>query len=337
MAAELTARQPGNPWRRLRAGLSRRVSSWVRRRQGSESLPLSLRAKRLYILPTSIGVTFAIVAFAMLLGSMNYNNSMGFALTFLLAATGLIAMHRCHQNLSGLRVEQITTQRAFAGQSLPVSLVVKHNGAGERLDIRAVLGQRRSQPIDVDNARPQTLSLSIPTDQRGPLSLPRVGLNTTFPLGLLYCWAWIYVDQEALIWPAPASDAPQRPLSHSDEDGERGGSGEEDFAGLRDYQRGDSSKRVAWKTFARSGQLKSRQFEGGSVSTSWIDLDSVPSGDIEYRLSGLCRWILDADAAGDHYGLRLPGLEIDPGVGRAHRDQCLDALARIPHSNPVTA
>lgn len=236
MAAELASRQPGNPWQRLRAGLSRRVSSWVRRRQGSESLPLSLKAKRLYILPTSIGVTFAIVAFAMLLGSMNYNNSMGFALTFLLAATGLIAMHRCHQNLSGLRVEQVTTQRTFAGQSLPVGIVVSHNGVGERLDIRAVLGKQRSEPVDVDNSRQATMSLGLPTSQRGALALPRIGLNTSFPLGLLYCWAWIYVDQEALVWPAPANDAPQRPLSQSDEDGERGGSGEEDFAGLRDYQ-----------------------------------------------------------------------------------------------------
>ena len=47
----------------------------------------------------------------------------------------------------------------------------------------------------------------------------------------------------------------------------------------------------------------------------------------EARLSRLCAWVLQADRLGLNYGLRLPGLEIKPGSGEAHKRQCLEALA----------
>ena len=47
--------------------------------------------------------------------------------------------------------------------------------------------------------------------------------------------------------------------------------------------------------------------------------------------------MLAAEQAGAHYGLRLPGLEIAPGRGDAHRAACLQALALHadrPHERP---
>jgi uncharacterized protein (DUF58 family) len=41
----------------------------------------------------------------------------------------------------------------------------------------------------------------------------------------------------------------------------------------------------------------------------------------------MCRWIEDAYAARRAFGLRLPGLEVPPNIGAAHRQRCLTALA----------
>lgn len=317
------------------ARASARVSRWVKRRQGTESLPVHLRAKRLYILPTKTGLTFALVCFAMLLGSMNYNNSMGFALTFLLAATGLIAMHRCHQNLSGLSVDSVFALKGFAGQALPVEIQLTHPGKGERYEIRANMDASVSETIDIASGVKARLRIDLAPRSRGWHALPRLGLSTNFPLMLLRCWVWLYGEQRFLVWPEPAVDAPKRPLTDSDRTGASGGKGEDDFAGLRDYQRGDSSRRVAWKTYARSGELKSRQFEGGSLSTSWIELASASGEDIEQRLSILCRWVLDAASDGGEYGLRVPGTTIPPGSGTAHRNLCLDTLAQYGLTDPA--
>ena len=52
-----------------------------------------------------------------------------------------------------------------------------------------------------------------------------------------------------------------------------------------------------------------------------------PSMDTEVKLSRLTRWVLDADAAHVAYGLRLPGVALPLGMGEAHRERCLEALA----------
>jgi uncharacterized protein (DUF58 family) len=39
--------------------------------------------------------------------------------------------------------------------------------------------------------------------------------------------------------------------------------------------------------------------------------------------------VLDAEAAGIAYGLRIPGTSRPPGRGQAHRDQCLRDLALL--------
>jgi hypothetical protein len=68
---------------RLRAAIGARVRNWARRRQGMDSVPLTLEKRRVYILPTAFGVLFAFFVLVMLLAAMNYNNSLGLALTFL--------------------------------------------------------------------------------------------------------------------------------------------------------------------------------------------------------------------------------------------------------------
>ena len=61
--------------RRLLPGInraaSRRVGLWARRRQGADGPVTQLQPRRIYILPTGVGLVFGLMVFAMLLGSMN--------------------------------------------------------------------------------------------------------------------------------------------------------------------------------------------------------------------------------------------------------------------------
>ncbi|MDX1516476.1 MAG: DUF58 domain-containing protein, partial [Woeseiaceae bacterium] len=64
------------------------------------------------------------------------------------------------------------------------------------------------------------------------------------------------------------------------------------------------------------------------TSSQWFDFDEfAPDDEIEYRLSVLCRWIIDADHTREDYGLRMPGISIPPSHGETHRARCLEALA----------
>jgi uncharacterized protein (DUF58 family) len=68
-----------------------------------------------------------------------------------------------------------------------------------------------------------------------------------------------------------------------------------------------------------------------------FDLDQAPGRDLESRLSVMARWIVDAQARGETFGLRLPGLEIPPQPGMQQRRRCLAALAEYEAMEPVDA
>jgi uncharacterized protein (DUF58 family) len=71
-----------------------------------------------------------------------------------------------------------------------------------------------------------------------------------------------------------------------------------------------------------------KQFAGGAMDELWLDWSLTPAerGD-EDRLSILAGWIMAADEQQACYGLRLPGQQIAPAQGDAHRASCLQALA----------
>jgi uncharacterized protein (DUF58 family) len=136
------------------------------------------------------------------------------------------------------------------------------------------------------------------------------------------------MDLKGLVYPHPADDVPQPPPTqtahgHRQHDAR----GEEDFAGLRKFQEGDSPRHVAWKAYARSGQLLSKQFAGADTSSQWFDFDEVQANETEARLSILTSWIIEADRTREDYGLRLHGRQFPPSHGEAHRRRCLEALA----------
>jgi uncharacterized protein (DUF58 family) len=74
-----------------------------------------------------------------------------------------------------------------------------------------------------------------------------------------------------------------------------------------------------------------KEFSGALHASQWFDFASLDGMETERRLSVLCRWVLDAERDGVHYGLRLPGRVIAPGIGDRHRAQCLEALALHEH------
>jgi len=312
----------------LRAGASRRVLRWARKRQGRDPVTATLRPGRVYILPTGVGIVFGLMTFAMLLGSMNYNNNLSFVLTFLLIGVGFIAMHQCQRNIVGLELTFAGTDAVFAGQAIRFRIAVTNRARSARYGLRLYCDDSASDIQDLQPGESKVFTLPVQTERRGRIRLERFGIRTLFPFELFRSWAWLHMDLEGLAYPAPADKAPEPPPSltatgHRQHDAR----GEEDFAGLRRYHEGDSPRHVAWKAYARSGQMFSKQFAGADTSSQWFDFDEIDARDVEERLSILTRWIIDADRTNMDYGLRIPGANFPPAHGDGHRRQCLEALA----------
>lgn len=284
--------------------------------------------KRVYILPTRPGLAFCLALIVMLFGSINYNLSLGYILTFLLGSMGMVAILHTFRNLAHLHITPGRVEPAFAGDTTWFQLFVENRTAYDRYSI--VLWQGgKGTPCDVPSQSGTMVNVPVASKKRGWLAPGRITLDTRFPIGLLRAWSYVQPDMRCLVYPRP--DDGLLPLPDpSGGSGEKriAGGGTDDFAGLRPYHASDSPRHIHWKAAARGGELLTKVFSGRAAAELWLDWNQLPANmDIEARLSRLTRWVLAADAEGLRYGLRLPGLELRPDHGELHRLACLRELA----------
>jgi len=293
--------------------------------------------RRVYIVPSRLGLLFGGTLGILLVGSINYALSLGFALTFLLAGMGLAAMVQTTRNLARLSVRAARSEPVFAGDAARFRLGMMNAGDFDRPEILVRhLDSNAQQTIDVAAGASAEAVLAVPAPRRGWLALGRVMLESRFPVGLFRAWSYVEPDCRCLVYPRPEA-SPLPPLAHSARSGgaRAHAQGSDDFSGLRSYQRADSPRHVAWKTVARgdtqharSDAMLTKQFAGDAVAELWLDLGDLPPAlGLERRLARLAGWVLAAERAGARYGLRLPGAEIEPGRGATHGAACLEALA----------
>ncbi len=290
---------------------------------------LVLDRRRIYVLPTRMGLVFALVLLAMLIGATNYGNSLVFALTFVLGSVGFVSMLYTYRNLAGLTIATASAASVFAGQPARFPLVLGSvSPSRRRYAIAVELPPHQPVLADLPIEGSTRSELMLPTPRRGRLRLPRLTLFTRYPLGLFHAWAYAEPQEECIVYPTPSAEADLPPLSgqgasHQGSEG-RGG---DDFLALRPYHPGDSLRQVHWKALAHGGGLVVKQFGGEAGEELWLNWNDAPEPDIEGRLSRLCRWVLEAEAMGLRYGLQLPSARIELNHGTAHRDRCLTALA----------
>jgi len=316
------------PRRRLPPFLKRQVRRWARRRQGLDGEFVELHQGRVYILPTRSGLVFGLVFFTMLLGALNYSNNMGFALAFVLTAVAVVSIHHCQRNLAGLRLSVSGCTPVFAGEPLECTLHVTNPDRAPRWQIAAGPAAERTPTADIAAGGAAALTLRLPTDKRGRLRCPEIRVSTRHPLGLFESWALLYPERELLVYPRPAASASVR-LPPAGADFENAGEsvrGSDEFVGLRPPLAGESPSRIAWKAWARTGQLLAKDYRSGAGS-AWLDWNAMPAADPEERLSLLTRLVIDAESAGQFIGLRLPGIELQPMAGPDHYHRCLAVLA----------
>jgi len=317
-----------DPARGLRSALDARVQAWIRRRQGLDPDPVRLDRRRIYILPTALGIGYAAMVFAMVLGGLNFGNNLGLGLAFLLASIGLVAMHHCHGNLLGLELRLAGTESAFAGGEVAFRVLLENRSVTARPQIELAAGTAPGSVADVPAAGQATVELRLPAPHRGRVPLARYTVATRHPLGLFRAWAVVHGEHHAIAWPAPAARGRTPPGVETDTGGAQDrAQGEHDFAGLRPFQPGDSLRRIAWKAYARGQGLLTKQYAGTDVVSHIFDWEALAALGTEARLAQICRWVLDAHERGEAYGLRLPGMAIEPNVGPAQRERCLNALA----------
>jgi uncharacterized protein (DUF58 family) len=316
------------------------------RRWWQSRLPLTdtttLTQRNVYILPTRPGFMLGATLLVLLVSSINYQLNLGYLLTFLLAGSAVVGMHVCHGTLRGLTMNLIAPEPQFMGASATFGVKLLNSRRTARHGIGvAVLDASHPDHwswTDVPAQGASTVQVAFRPARRGLQNLPPLTAETRFPLGTFRVWTVWRPAAQILVYPAPEPFAPPLPPGEPRSGGAASARVQStgEFEGVRGYRRGDPLKLVVWKQAAKaqargSDELVSRDTQQAQRYELWLDFALAGGGaaaaDTEHRLSRLTAWVLQADKLGLDYGLRLPGIEVKPASGEAHKRRCLEALA----------
>ncbi len=324
-------------WRNPIRHLQTRFWKWWQSR-----LPLSdsitLTQRNVYILPTRPGFMLALTLMVLLVASINYQLNLGYLLTFLLAGSAVVGMHVCHGTLRGITMNLIAPPATFAGAGAALGITLTHSKRSIRRSIgMAVLDVTHEDHwtwTDIPAQGSTTVHVAFKPERRGLHPVPPLTAETRYPLGTFRVWTVWRPASQVLVYPAPELHAPPLPPGEP----RAGGAGAArvrstgEFEGVRAYQRGDPMKLVVWKQAAKniargSNDLVSRDTQQAQRYELWLDYAQTGVADKEAKLSRLTAWVLQAEKTGLDFGLRLPGQQLKPSSGEAHKRACLEALA----------
>lgn len=314
----------------------KRIDRWLTKRIPDDH-QFKMDMSNIFIFPSKFGMWFLVLAFMLFILGSNYRNNLMLLLSFFLVSLFLVTLMSSFANFARLKVQLGRINPVFAGEdvALPLWLSNSNNSADNtklpegKLHFR-VWGQPAH--LSIDSAQQSNpVNLSLPTTTRGMHRIPRISIETYFPLGLYRCWTHLRFTALLVVYPTPIACEIQ-PLTNAslNEDGvsNQTHTGTDDFDSLKTYVTGEPLHRIAWKQVAKGQGLVSKQFAGNTPQVFWLSTSLFKRDDMETALSKLCYQVLHLSKKNMHFGLALGDKRIAPGTGEKHTEQCLLALAQ---------
>lgn len=289
--------------------------------------------------PTRLGAGMLVMVALLWLIGVNYQVNLAYVAAFWLLGFLLVGVLLNLMQLLALRIDVAMPQEVFAGQTAVLHLTVPDNirlrqlwlcNEEEFLNHHKPSEKNLWRPWLVEAGGGGIFEWRIPAVLRGYLHVPPLRTASVAPFGLTMAqcvWHW---PSEVIVYPAPIEHqlSENRPNREIDTVDARPVAGGDDLSYLQPYQDGMSLQHVAWKAYAKTGEMLAKRFEElrSSAASHIISYRDYPAGIPRDQLAGmLCQRVLAADRQGTPYILELPKSSIAPQNGQ--REMCLIALA----------
>lgn len=314
----------------LQARMQKTFFKWLDKRV-QPNISQTLNHRKLFIFLSRQGGFFLVLLLLLLLAAINYQNNLIYALLFLLGSALHSAMFFTFANLSGLRIESLAAKPVFAGDLAVFTLRISQVHKRQRGPIFLHLHPNYRQRVCFTSSQASLeVQLACPTKQRGYLPMPRLLVETYYPLGLLRCWSWLRLPTRCLVYVAPLENSAlaQGNTEQGDNLNSQLVAGQDDFSGLREYHQGDNPKHIHWRAFAKGQGLLVREFSGHRSPEVMLDDSLLPNDwPLEKKLAVLCYWALQFHEQGVAFGLKLGATELAISQGDSHLEKVLAAVS----------
>lgn len=314
----------------VRTTFKKRFDRWIDKRIPLQTDTLAVHRKSIYILPTKFGFLFGLILTAMLVGSINYEISLGYLLTFLFSAIFFMGMLQSYKNFNTLMLKLLPSKPVFAGEKTTVSFLSTASQQAHNIGI-SINDYHTHHNLSKD----KTISIQLKQKKRGIYTIKKLKLFSIYPLGHFYVWSWLKTELEIIVYPQAKSLNNINLISKNNRIGDNSSqqSGSDELFSFKQYQQGDPIHRIAWKKTAQTGTLHSKEMSKLISDDYYIDWHEFPNVATEERLSLMCYLILQAHNRNELYGLILPNTSLQPDNSEEHKHKCLKELALFNQEN----
>ncbi len=250
------------------------------------------------------------------------------ALLSYMLISGVFGMRNLYRIDVGIRLPE----EIFSGKPVPliVEIVNKSNYLPAFLiDVR-VDGRDLLFPyIHPKSKSSKQLDLSF--EERGLHRIKSIIASSVFPFNYFTRYRTVFKTIEFVVLPEPRKCAwvdqyNRRRQLRGDEQSNLVGF-DSDILSIRDYIPGDPLRYISWKSTAKTGKLKTKEFASLENRSITIDFDGMDKKQLEFKISCVTHVILKSIRSNIPVGLVISGRTYKPNVSNAHKLSMLKGLA----------
>ncbi|HJV66833.1 MAG TPA: DUF58 domain-containing protein [Geomonas sp.] len=273
------------------------------------------------------------MASTLLLGvaAVNTGNNLLFlvvsAMLGFMAVSGLLGW----MNIRGLSVRVRLPDEVYAGTQTLASIGIENRKRVlPSFLVTATLSGSPASFIMLDPRVQQTGSVLLTFSRRGLQTLPAARISSPFPVNFFVRFRMVEVTGSYPVFPAPRPFSAPLLGGKPDAGQARAASGkgyEGDLAKISDYTGAESLKQIHWRLSAKHEVFKVKEMTATSQEPVLLEIDQLPGGDLEERLSSGTYLVNRLIKSGRPVGLKVGDRVIAPGTTRMHRLKLLGELA----------
>jgi len=300
---------------------------------------------------TREGGGFIFLLFGIGIGAINTGNNLLYLVLAMCCSFIAISGILSEQTLKEVSVQASLSNTIYPDDSYPLNLKIsnlKKSIASYSLYVEFPLdpmGRYRIEPsayaYQIPPQSAVNKSLMFVGLKRGPVHLKTVHLKTSFPFGFFVKTKALPIAVDTLIFPTIKDVTLPSPQEFSEEGEGTVGLAGDDLYSLREYQPGDPMATVHWKSSAKTGTLRVKEFSKGGFHNYTLFLNIVdPQTNVivgpetlENRVTETASLAYHLIRRGDEVSLKTPEMQILSGNSEAHLEHLLKYLARVGYEN----
>lgn len=257
------------------------------------------------------GYLYLVLILITFIAGINYANNLILGFCFLISAILCISFYLSFKQLHAVTLQVVVDEVGKVNQAFKVKIILQQTRNNPKYlnfktddQLQTFLFEEKQQSFELT---------FIPT-QRGKFEIPPIQIYSTYPLGLVRAWTYIYLTET--YWIAPQAKAFTQNLQSYSNMGEPD---LDEFKELRTFKLGDSLQSISWKQAARGQGLFVKQFEDlMDTHVMQIEYSKMPSADHEEKLSFMMELADQCEHTQTPYSIILPHAQTENGVGEQH-------------------